>query len=85
METQIERTSSGLRNALFDEIDKLRSGKSNIARAKAMAQLAHAILKSVAMEIEAQKYVAELGSEALEQKLGNLKLGYVKPEQVESF
>jgi len=51
------RTTGGLRSALFDEIDALRSGDSNPARARALSSLANTALKSVEVEIEFQKYV----------------------------
>jgi len=42
--TKIERTSLGLRNALFDELDDLRSGASTPARANAVASICKGIL-----------------------------------------
>lgn len=53
----VERTSQGLRDALFDELDALRNGESNPARASAMSKLAVQIINSAIMEIEFQKHV----------------------------
>ena len=50
--TRIKRTSAGLRDVLFDELDALRSGNSNPQRAQAIAKLACQIVNSVKMEIE---------------------------------
>ena len=54
---KVVRTSLGLRNALFDELDALRDGKSNPQRASAMSKLAVQIINSVRMDIEFQKHV----------------------------
>ena len=48
----VKRTRAGLRDALFDEIDALRDGSSNAARARAVAMLANSVLQSVTAEIE---------------------------------
>lgn len=53
----IERTSAGLRDAIFDEIDAVRNGTSNPTRANAIAKLATGIVETVRMEIEVQKHV----------------------------
>lgn len=50
-EEKTEKTSEGLRNTLFDAIDKLRSGKIKPQEAKAMASLAGQIISTVNMEI----------------------------------
>lgn len=47
----IERTSEGLRGLLFDEIDRLRSGKSTVGEARAIAALASQVVNTVHMEI----------------------------------
>jgi len=75
-EKPMERTSAGLRNALFDEIDMIRSGSSNPARARALATLANTCLKSVLVEIEYHKYVNDItNKKAGIAKLGSLELG----------
>ncbi len=53
----IVRTSAGLRDAIFDEIDGIRSGTSNPTRANAVAKLATGVVETVRMEIEVQKYL----------------------------
>jgi hypothetical protein len=74
-QTPMVRTSSGLRNALFDEIDALRSGDSNPARARSISLLANVVLKSVQVEIEVQKYVNDVSKSELGSKIGVLELG----------
>jgi len=72
--TAIERTSGGLRNCLFDEIDALRDGTSNPARARAVSSLANTALKSVSVEIEYHRYVADISKQSGTAELGSLKL-----------
>ena len=53
----INRSTSGLRTALFEEMEALRSGASNAQRARSVAMMANSILQSVQVEIEYHKYV----------------------------
>jgi hypothetical protein len=48
----VARTSAGLREALFQEIEALRAGKSDSGQAMAVAKLAQQIVNSVRVEIE---------------------------------
>lgn len=72
--TNVERSSGGLRAALFDEIDALRRGESNAARARSVAMLANSVLQSVTAEIEYHKYVSDATKMTTVQKLGMLEL-----------
>ena len=54
---KIERTSQGLRNAIFDEIDAIRNGTSNPTRANAVAKLATGIVETVRMELEVYRHL----------------------------
>lgn len=56
----VTRTSRGLRDALFDELEALRNGSSNPTQANAVAKLAGSVVETVKMEIEAQKFVAQM-------------------------
>src|SRR5260221_12586657 len=51
-EQPANRTSAGLRNALFDEIDALRKGDGDAQRANAVVQLAKAIVLTAKMEYQ---------------------------------
>ncbi len=53
----IVRTSAGLRDAIFDEIDGIRNGASNPTRANAVAKLAAGVVETVRMEIEVQRHI----------------------------
>lgn len=55
--TPIVRTSAGLRDAIFDEIDSIRNGSSNPTRANAVAKLAAGVVETVRMELEVQKHL----------------------------
>ena len=74
-EETMDRTSAGLRNALFDEIDSLRDGTSNPARARSLAMLANTALKSVEVEIEFHKYVSDVSKLEGGKTIGILELG----------
>ena len=54
---KVSRTSAGLRDAIFDEIDAIRNGRSNPTRANAVAKLANGIVETVRMEIDVQKHL----------------------------
>lgn len=75
LEAPVARTSAGLRDSLFDELNALRRGESNAARARSVAMLANSILQSLHAEIEYHKYVADVSKSAANHKLGNLELG----------
>ena len=69
------RTSQGLCDSLFDEIDALRSGDSTPARARAHAALTHQILQSVRLEIDAQRMHAEYGDDVALPGISPIRLG----------
>lgn len=54
----VVRTSAGLRDALFDALDGLRSGTTNAATANAVAKLADQVVQTVHMELAVQKHAA---------------------------
>lgn len=60
----VPRTSSGLRDALFDELESLRSGKTDNRRAVAVAALAVTIVKTVRMELEFARVLPSKGAGA---------------------
>lgn len=47
-----ERTTKGMRDALFSEFDKLRNGETSPARANAVARTASEIISTVKLEME---------------------------------
>lgn len=53
---EAERTSAGLRAALFDELDGLRAGTSNATKANAVAKLCMTVVETVRVELDVAKY-----------------------------
>lgn len=72
---KIVRTASGLRDAMFDELDALRAGESNPQMAQAVAKLACQIVNSVKAEIEFHSHVRGLGIDEDVPLTKTLKLG----------
>ncbi len=62
--TKIVRTSAGLRDALFDAIEKVRDGEMAHEDAKAISGLASQICNSVSLEIEVAKLRTEYPADA---------------------
>jgi hypothetical protein len=48
----IPKTTEGLRDALFDEINALRQGKSNPQHARVLCQLANKVIDSIRVQIQ---------------------------------
>jgi hypothetical protein len=48
--SRVLRTPEGLRDALFDELDDLRSGKVNTTHARAVGLIARSILDTVKLD-----------------------------------
>lgn len=64
---RIERSASGLREALFDAIDGLRAGSLDVKQANAIAAAAGTILKSIDTQVAFERLRMEKGPEALPQ------------------
>lgn len=60
----VSRSSAGLRDAIFDEIDAIRDGTGNPTRANAVAKLAAGIVETVRMELEVQRFAASAAAKA---------------------
>lgn len=66
------RTSAGLRDALFDEIDAFRRGDGDVNRAVAISKLAAQILGAAKIEHEVAKFKGSEGYAAEPLQLGSL-------------
>jgi hypothetical protein len=53
---RVQRSFDGIRSALFDEWDSLRSGNTTADNAKAASRMADVILKSVETQLETLKF-----------------------------
>lgn len=71
---KIERTSAGLRNALFDELDALRENRTTPTRANAVAKMCGEIVNTVQLELNVAKFVSR-GQKVDPKKFGVLQLG----------
>lgn len=69
------RTSEGLRDTLFDELDKLRAGESEPMRASAVAKLAVQIINSAMIEVHLGRTSFSLGSQAEALRVRPIALG----------
>ena len=74
----VVRTSAGLRDAIFDEIDAIRTGNSNPTRANAVAKLATGVVETVRMEMEVEKHLRAAASQSATSGV----LGGVRPLQL---
>lgn len=61
---KIERTSAGLRDALFDAIEKVRDGDMMAEDAKAISGLAAQVCNTVDLEIQVAKLRTEYPADA---------------------
>jgi len=69
-----ERTTKGIRDLLFDEIDLLRSGEITPQRAKVTAALIGQIVATSKLDMEYARFLKSTESEVLEQSVKPLKL-----------
>lgn len=69
------RTTAGLRDALFDELELMRSGDGDPTRALAVANLAKQIINTAKVELEFHRTIKQLESEGSAVQLGSLQLG----------
>lgn len=73
----VPKTTEGLRDALFDEINALRAGTTTPQRSKAIAHMAARIIDSVRIQVQFQKLVASNGAKNV--SLGSVIEGEVVP------
>ena len=70
--TKIPKTTEGLRDALFDEINALRAGKSNPQHARVLCQLADKVIDSIRVQIQ---YGRLLNDKEKSKAQSNVQLG----------
>lgn len=61
---KIERTSAGLRDALFSAIENLRDGDMDAETASAIAKMSREICQTVSLEIEVAKLRTQYPADA---------------------
>ncbi len=69
----VPRTTEGLRDALFDEINLLRTGNGNLQRARALCQLSNQVIDSIRIQIQHGKLLLDGRN-----KNANIQLGSPK-------
>jgi hypothetical protein len=75
MATQRMRTTQGLRDVLFDEIDELRTEAANPEKSMAVANLAKQIINTAKVEIDFARAAHAMEASGVEFKMGALQLG----------
>lgn len=55
----IERTSTGLASAMFDELDALTNGKSTPQQARAKAAIANTVVSISRLEMDYARFVSD--------------------------
>lgn len=55
----INRSTTGIRDFIFDEMERLANGQSDVERLKAMSKAGDTILKSAALDISVKKMINE--------------------------
>ena len=59
----INRSTAGLREYLFEELEMIKNGESNAQRASAVSKISSQILTSVRLEMEYIRFVKQEGLE----------------------
>jgi hypothetical protein len=63
---EIPKTTEGLRDALFEEINLLRQDKTTPNRARALSQLARDIIDSIRVQIQYQRLITKDGAKPMQ-------------------
>lgn len=69
------RTTQGLRDILFDEIDELRTGDGDPTKSLAVANLAKQIINTAKVELDFHRVIQMAESEGKPVQMGSLQLG----------
>lgn len=72
---KVKRTSQGLRDILFDELEELRSGEGDPSKAMAVANLAKQIINIAKVEMDFHRTVQQMSTTGDPLKLGTMELG----------
>lgn len=69
------RTTAGLRDVLFEEIDSLRGPNGDATKSLAVANIAKQIINTAKVELEFKRTILQFGTEEQPLSLGDLRLG----------
>lgn len=56
----VPKTAEGLRDALFDELNRLRDGTTSPQHARAVCNVARQVIESIRVEVQAGRLLKEL-------------------------
>lgn len=73
--SKMKRTTKGLRDVLFDEIEQLRSAEGDPTRAMAVANLAKQIINVAKVELQFHEQMTKHAENGAPLSLGNMELG----------
>lgn len=68
---EIPKTTEGLRDALFDELNELRAGRSNPQKSRAIAQMADKIIDSIRVQIQFGRLLQDTDKKKITHYLGS--------------
>jgi hypothetical protein len=71
----LTRSSQGLRDILFDEIEELRNGDGDPTKSMAVANLAKQIINVAKVELDFHRQIAAHAESGTPIKMGSLQLG----------
>ena len=71
----VTRTSQGLRDIMFDEIEELKSGEGDPKKSMAIANLAKQIVNTAKVELDFHRQMAAQAEAGSPVKMGTLQLG----------
>jgi len=69
MHSKITRSTLGLRQAIFDELDKVLAGESTPARANVVIKGASQIIAISNMELDYARFLASMGKAGLQPQM----------------
>ncbi len=69
------RTTEGLRDLLFDEIDALRADNADVAKSVAVANIAKQIINVAKCELEFKRVLMQHEEAGRPMELGDMRLG----------
>jgi hypothetical protein len=72
---KVKRTSQGLRDILFEELEELRHGDGDPSKAMAVANLAKQIINTAKIEMDYINTTMKLQESGTPMKLGAMELG----------
>lgn len=75
VQTKTQRTTHGLRDVLFEEIDRMRTDQADPTRAMAIANLSKQVIGTAKIELEFHRTMAKLEADGHPVSLGTLALG----------